>query len=69
MESPGQKFFDRPFWIAQLMDNSKDEYHEEVKKISVTCTWMTDDTNVEKVKHLKETAIDTFQKADFKLHK
>ena len=27
------------------------------------------DTNVEKVKHLKETAIDIFQKADFELHK
>ena len=30
---------------------------------------ITDDTNVEKVKHLKETAIDIFQKVDFELHK
>ena len=30
---------------------------------------ITGDTNVEKVKHLKETAIDIFQKADFELHK
>ena len=30
---------------------------------------ITGDTNVEKVKHLKETAIDIFHKADFELHK
>ena len=30
---------------------------------------ITGDTNVEKMKHLKETAIDIFQKADFELHK
>ena len=30
---------------------------------------ITGDTNVEKVKHLKETTIDIFQKADFELHK
>ena len=30
---------------------------------------ITGDTNLEKVKNLKETAIDIFQKAVFKLHK
>ena len=30
---------------------------------------ITGDTNVENVKHVKETAIEIFQKADFELHK
>ena len=54
------------------MENSRDEYPEEVEKISCDlCVddLITGDTNVEKGKHLKETAIDIFQKADFELHK
>ena len=58
--------------IAQHMENSRDEYPEEVEKSSrdlYVDDLITGDTNVEKVKHLKETAIDIFQKADFELHK
>ena len=58
--------------IAQHMENSRDEYPEEIEKISLDLyvdDLITGDTNVEKVKHLKETAIDIFQKADFELHK
>ena len=58
--------------IAQHMENSRDEYPEEVEKISrdlYVDDLITGDTNVEKVKHLKETAIDIFQKGDFELHK
>ena len=54
------------------MENSRDEYPEEVEKIShdmYVDDLITGDTNVERVKHLKETAIDIFQKADFELHK
>ena len=58
--------------IVQHMENSRDEYPEEVEKISrglYVDDLITGDTNVEKVKHLKETAIDIFQKADFELNK
>ena len=58
--------------IAQHMENSRDEYPEEVEKISrdlCVDDLITGDTNVEKVKHLKETAIDIFRKADFESHK
>ena len=58
--------------IAQHMENSRDEYPEEVEKISrdlYVDDLITGDTNVENVKHLKETAADIFQKADFELHK
>ena len=58
--------------IAQHMENSRDEYPEEVEKIShylYVDDPITGDTNVEKVKHLKETATDIFQNADFELHK
>ena len=58
--------------IARHMENSRDEYPEEVEKISrdlYVDDLITGDTNVEKVKYLKETAIDIFQKADFELHK
>ena len=58
--------------IAQHMENSRGEYPEEVERVSrdlYVDNLITDHTNVEKVKHLKETAIDIFQKADFELHK
>ena len=58
--------------IAQHMENSRDEYAEEVEKISrdlYVDDLITGDTNVKKVKHLKETAINIFQKADLELHK
>ena len=54
------------------MENSRDEYLEKVEKISRDLyldDLITGDTNVEKAKHFKETAIDIFQKADFELHK
>ena len=49
--------------IAQHMENSRDEYPKEVEKISrdlYVDDLITGDTNVEKVKHLKETATDIF---------
>ena len=58
--------------IAQYGEESRDEYPEQVEKISrdlYVDDLITGDTNVEKVKHLKETATDIFQKADFELHK
>ena len=58
--------------IAQHMENSRDEYPEEVEKIGrdlYVDDLITGDTNVEKGKQLKETAINIFQKADFELHK
>ena len=54
----------------QHMENCRYEYLEEVKNSVVYVDdLMTGDTNVEKVKCLKKTAIDIFQKADFELHK